>query len=282
MLNVRINKRMDAEIQKEINKISKLAQYQNKPLEWLEKKAIVNVKMRSFIHQNIFQDMDEQDLAEDLFAKYLSEYDFDSTSDILRLQDLIFKYILKNRVQKRLNELTSEKDAEGKAKKVYCSSKDVEPLIDLEKAINEDKLALGIDRVDDEKKDELTGLQMLVKRFEKYINFNRNEFTTVCAKCGNLLLLRRRVKDFECLGHPWFSGRFLWNTAIMDDVEKKIITLEQAAKYLRTSSDYVLWALKNKDEIINIPGLSQEEIKDFVETNPYLKNSEVENRESNV
>jgi len=270
---------MDADVQKEVNKLSKLTQYKDKPLEWVEKKAIINVKIRNFASQSIFQNLEEKELAEDLFSKYLDEYDFESTSDILRLQDLIFKYLLKNRIQKRLNELTSGIDKDGKEKNVYCSDKDVKPLLDLEKAITEDKLALGIDRVEDEKKDELTGLQMLQKRFEKYINFNRNEFTTVCAKCGNLLLLRRRVKDFECLIHPFFSGRWLYNREIMKDVKKGLITKEQAARYQKTSPDYIEYCLKNENEIVHIASLSQEEVNDFVENNPYLKNSEVENKE---
>jgi len=270
---------MDADVQKEVNKLSKLTQYKDKPLEWIEKKVIINNKIKNFAKQSIFQDLKEKELAEDLFTKYLDEYDFENTSDILRLQDLIFKYILKNRIQKRLNELTSGIDKDGKPKNVYCNDKDVKPLLDLEKAITEDKLALGIDKVDDEKKDELTGLQMLVKRFEKYINFNRNEFTTVCAKCGNLLLLRRRVKDFECLLHPFFSGRWLYNRDVINDVKKNIITKDQAARYLRTSPDYIDYCIKNENEIVQIPGLSQEEIKDFVDSNPYLKDNLEQNKD---
>jgi hypothetical protein len=264
---------MDSEIQKECNKLSKLTQYKDKPLEWIEKKAIVNVKIRNFAEQNIFQDLEEKSLAEGLFTKYLDEYEFESTSDILRLQDLIFKYILKNRIQKRLNVLTSGIGKDGQPKDVYCNDKDVKPLLDLEKAITEDKVALGIDKVDDEKKDELTGLQMLMKRFEKYINFNRHEFTTVCAKCGSLLLLRRRVKDFENLGHPFFSGRWLYNRDIINDVKKKLISKDQAARYLRTSPDYIDYVLKNETEIINVPGLSQEELKEILDSNPYLKDT---------
>ena len=273
---------MDKAVQNEFNKLSRLQQYKNKPVDCIEKKAIVNVKMQDFVRQDVFQDLAEKELAEDLFTKYLSEYNFESTSDILRLQDLVFKYILKNRIQKRLNVLTSGLDKDGNAKDIYCSDKDVKPLIDLENAINADKLALGIDKVDDEKKDELTGLQMLMKRFEKYINFNRNEFTTVCAHCGTILLLRRRVKEFENLIHPFFSGRWLYNRAIMEDVKRGLISKEQAARYERTSPDYIDYCLKNEKEIINIPGISQEEVKEFVDNNPYLKdncevNKEIEN-----
>ena len=273
---------MDAEIQKEVNKLSKLTQYKDKPSEFIEKKAIVNVKIRKFAQENIFQDLKEKELAEDLFIKYLDEYEFETTSDILRLQDLIFKYILKNRIQKRLNTLTSGKDKDGKDKDVYCDDRDVKPLLDLEKAITADKVSLGIDKVDDEKKDELTGLQMLQKRFEKYINFNRNEFTTVCAKCGTILLLRRRVSAFENFIHPFFSGRWLFNRAIIDDVKKNLITKEQAARYLRTSPDYVDYAIKNEGEICKCEGIPQEEVQEFVDKNPYLKENIEVNKEIEI
>jgi hypothetical protein len=264
---------MDADLQKEINKFKNLPQFRDKPIEFIEKKATISLKIRKFAEQNIFEDLDEKSLAEDLFVKYLDEYEFESTSDILRLQDLVFKYILKVRIQKRLNELTSTKGADGKEKKAYCSDKDVKPLLDLEKAITDDKIALGIDKPDDENKDELTGLQMLMKRFEKYINFNRNEFTTVCAHCGSMLLLRRRVKDFENLLHPFFSGRWLYNKAIINDVKKNIISKEQAARYLRTSPDYIDYAIKNENEICQCPNISPEEVKEFINSSPYLKDN---------
>ena len=68
---------MDKAVQNEFNKLSRLQQYKNKPVDCIEKKAIVNVKMQDFVRQDVFQDLAEKELAEDLFTKYLSEYNFE-------------------------------------------------------------------------------------------------------------------------------------------------------------------------------------------------------------
>lgn len=112
-----------------------------------------------------------------------------------------------------------------------------------------------------------------------YIPFNRNEFTCACAYCGELLLLRRRVKDFEVLKHPAFSGRFLYNIEIIEDVKKGLITKEQAARYMRTSPSYIDWAIENEHDIISVEGVSQELIDKFVNDNPNLRNSTFYNGE---
>ena len=99
----------------------------------------------------------------------------------------------------------------------------------------------------------------------------------VCKKCGEKdiqpILLRRRVKDFKALKHPFFSGRFLFNVAIMDDVENEVITKEQAAKYLQTSVKYIEWAIENRYKIVEVDNVSKEDINEFIDDKPYLGNT---------
>jgi len=121
---------------------------------------------------------------------------------------------------------------------------------------------------------------VLKKKFKTYIAFNKNEFTLwspiICKKCGakdiQPILLRRRVKDFKALKHPFFSGRFLFNAAIMDDVESEAITKEQAAKYLQTSVKYIEWAIENRYKIVEIDNVPKEEVDEFIDDKPYLGN----------
>ena len=86
--------------------------------------------------------------------------------------------------------------------------------------------------------------------------------------------MRKRVKDFDVLKHPFLSGRFLYNVEIIKDVEEEKITKEQAARYLKTSSQYIDWAIKNKHKIIDFENIDQEEINKFINNNPYLPNIE--------
>jgi hypothetical protein len=118
------------------------------------------------------------------------------------------------------------------------------------------KEKLGINR--EEHTDEMTALQLLKKRFASWLLENRAEHTLwvpyTCSGCGKQdvegHLLRLKVKDYEVLKHPFFSGRFLWNAEIMKDVEEGKITQEQAARYLHVSKDYISWALSQKGRIL--------------------------------
>jgi len=103
------------------------------------------------------------------------------------------------------------------------------------------------------------------------------EVPFICKKCGHetveMYLLNRRCKneDWELRKHPYFVGRWLYNAEIIQDVEDNKITKEMAARYLRTSPQYIEWCIENRHKIVEIPGISQEKIDEFVKKNPFLK-----------
>lgn len=86
-----------------------------------------------------------------------------------------------------------------------------------------------------------------------------------CGSCGKMLLLRRRVKNFDNIQHPWFAGRWFFNYQIILDVKEGKISKTQAWRYLCSASkgdtekpafskeyclDYIDYCLENWDEII--------------------------------
>jgi hypothetical protein len=156
---------------------------------------------------------------------------------------LVFNEVLVCRIQKTINELTS-KDG-----KTYINDKLVKSLHEAEDQCLALKLKLHIDNED--KKDDLTVLQLLKKRFHIFIQDNKNEFTCVCAKCGNLLLLRRRVDNFDVMVHPQFSGRWYFNRHAIQMVKDGRLTREEYAKIFATSPDYVDWCIANEGKIIS-------------------------------
>jgi hypothetical protein len=197
----------------------------------------------------------------------------ESFSDAQDVADLVFEETLKYRVEKVIDTILS-----GDNKK-FIPQKDLDSLHNIQTRITELKNKIGVSS--SEKKDDLTALQELEKKFKTFITFNRNEFTLFagykCSGCGKEdvqpLLLRRRVKNFEALKHPIFSGRFLFNIPIIDDVEAGKITKEQAAKYLFTSPKYIEWAIENRHKIVEIEDVSQEEVNEFIDNNPHLGKS---------
>jgi len=238
-------------IKAEIAKLKRLVQYRSADDAVLEKAAQRNVVLRDLISSGNFIDDKEKDLAKKIFENYLSKLDFENFSDLSTLSMLVYNEVLAGRLQRTIND-SSTKDG-----KSYVSDKLIKSLSDLTNQILSLKLKLGVDA--DKKEDEFTALNLLKKRFAQHILENRAEYTLwvpyTCSGCGKQdvesHLLRLRVKDYEVLKHPFFSGRFLWNSEIMNDVENKVITVEQAARYLKTSPDYITWALNQKGRIIS-------------------------------
>jgi hypothetical protein len=234
---------MQIEVQNEVNRLSNLRQNKDKPESDLLKQAQINIARKRFNIQDRLTDKTEIDTAQEIFDQYVGYYGFEKLTDLETLGDLIYELILLKRVQKHLNKLNEENPD------TYVKKSDLECLHEIEQRILDLKVKLGID-AQDAKKDELTALQLLKKRFQAYIQQHKNEFTIACASCGTMLLLRKKVKDFDCLVHPWFAGRFYFNYEILLDVKNGELTAEKASKYLKVSLDFIKWCLKNWDKIM--------------------------------
>jgi len=241
---------MTPDIIAEIKKLKRLVQYKDSPEASLEKTAQKNVILRDLITSGNFIDDKEKNQAKTCFEKYLDTCDFESYSDLSTLSMLVFNEVIISRLQKTINDSTT-KDG-----KTYISDKLLKALHDSENQVLSLKTKLGIDK--EKKEDDFTSLQLLKKRFHQHIQENKFEFTLTvpytCSACNKddvkLVLLRKRVKDFDVMNHPFFSGRFYYNEEIIKDVEKGIISNKQAARYLQTSTEYIDWCIKNKGKII--------------------------------
>lgn len=237
-------------IKNEINKLKKLVQYKNSDETVLEKIAQKNVVLRDLVESGNFISDTEKKLAKKIFEAYLEQCSFESYSDLSTLSVLVYNEVLSGRVQKSINDCTNK---DGKA---YISDKLLKSHSDLTNQILHLKTKLGIDQ--EKREDEFTALQLLKKRFQAFINENKHEFTLAvpftCQSCGKddvkMILVRRRVKDFEAINNPHFSGRFWFNSYAIDMVESGKLSKEDYAKIFATSVDYVNWALANKGKIL--------------------------------
>jgi len=252
---------MNPKIEKEFKRLKNLKQNKDKSEQELQKLYIdaqINVAKKQIKVDDRFLDVKEQAVALELFEHYVRTYDFEKFTDLCTLQSLIYEEILLRRIQNHINK-TFQKNTD-----TYLGKRERETLTETEKRIEELKIKLGIDK-EDVDINELSAHQLLEQRFEKHINANKHEFTTVCENCKKLLLLRKRVKDFDCIEHPWFAGRWFFNYQIMLDVKEGRITKEQAWRYLCSASkaeterpafskeyceDYIDYCLENWDEII--------------------------------
>ncbi|MHA2012790.1 MAG: hypothetical protein ACTSWG_10525 [Candidatus Helarchaeota archaeon] len=260
---------MKSDVKRIYNRFKKLKQYKDKSKEFIVNKAQLEVwKKQVDIESKFLKDTDK-DYAKKLFNDYISNYEFDSYSDLNTLADLVYEEVLKKNIQRQVNEVYSDESNNYVPDKLIKSLHDTEErVLDLKT-----KLKIGVD--DNKEEDELTALEKLKKRFFKYIPFNCNEFTMVCSSCGELQLLRRKTKNFKVLKHPFFAGRFYYNRRAIELVKAGVISKEVYAFILNVNVEFVTWCLEHEDEIPKIDGLTQQEVKEFIQKLPYLKKEKI-------
>lgn len=248
---------MDSNIQSEIKKLSKLKQYKDASEEQIQKIAQKNIVLSDLANSGNFINDKEKKQAKQCFEKYLEAHDFETYSDLSTLSMLVFNEILVGRIQNTINECTT-KDG-----KTYINDKLVKSLHEAENQVLSLKTKLRIDK--EEKADDFTALQLLKKRFHNWLQENRNECSIAvpytCASCGKddvkMILLRKRVSDWDAINHPHFLGRFWYNKDAMDLVKSGALSKENYAKIFATSIDMVNWCLLNEGKIT----LNQDEKK---------------------
>lgn len=239
---------MSSDLEKEINRISNLKNYKSLNQDELQKIAKVNLKVKAFKDSAIFYYEDqttgkqhknsikEQELAEEKFRDYITKYEFENPSDLDSLRSLIFLEILEFRFQSEINRCASEN--RNPADRLTAQ------LQDTQNQKSDLKIKLGIDK-EEVTDNDLTVLKQLEKRFQTYIEENRHEFTLdvplICEKCNHeakySFLLRKRVKDFDAIKHPFFAGRWFFNLPVIRFVKDGILTHEQAAEILSKASE---------------------------------------------
>lgn len=251
------------DIDKEITRLSNLRNYKGKSRSEIETVARKNVWIRQLKIDERFKNADEKKMASESFENYLDNHSFTSFNEATLLTDLIFEEILQRRIESSINEITGDKTNQ------YVPEKTIKSLHEVQDRINLLKEKLGISK--SKEQDDLSALEMLKKKFDCFIPFNRNEFTTVCGGCGKVLLLRRRVKDFENLVHPFFAGRFYFSRRGIELVKAGIWTKEQYAWVFFTSVQFVDYCIENENKIIEIDGVEKNKIEEFIRTNPFLQ-----------
>jgi hypothetical protein len=262
-------------LQNEINRLKNLKNYKNLDTSALERLAQINLWKKQAKIVEKFAEKEDQTLAVELFDNYLANYEFTSYNDVTNVVDLVYEEVLKHSIQKEINKITSDPNTN------FVPDKLIQSLHDVEARIWVLKEKAGI--VGTKEKNDLTAVEELEKKFKTYIAFNKNEFTLwppiICKDCGSKnvesVLLRRRVKDFEVLKHPFFSGRFYYNRRGMELVKAGIWSKEQYAFVFQTSVKYVDWCLENENKIVEIDDVEEKEILEFINSKEHLKEQTV-------
>lgn len=223
-------------IEKHLQRLKNLKQYKEISEEELLRLAKKKANEELANIDSLVSDPKEKRLAKKLLTKYLDDFDIDDISDRNTLNALILLEIIHSRLQQFMNEKHAESEGAVPLHTLEAMHKNLDKIADL-------KNKLGINKKQ-EQQDPLKVLNTLKKRFAKYINEYRDDFITKCWKCGEVILLRRKTKDYKSGKYPFLKGNVLYNKPLLKLVVDKKITAQEAAEIMDTSSDGINWIIK--------------------------------------
>lgn len=227
---------MDEIIQKEIERLSRLKQYQGLSEERMIEIATKNLEENDpdLKMDDLFLDKAEKRSAKVLLEKYLGDYSVETISDKNTLKQLVYLEILNNRLQKVLNSLHQDN-----------KSVPLQIVDSIHKNINEignlkDKLGLSVGKGQDGSSI-YSVLEMYKRKFKKWREENQASRFIPCKHCGKNSLLKIRTDSWESQKHPFFKDKLLFNEELVRLYIQGVITKENIAKIFETSKDYIDW-----------------------------------------
>jgi len=231
-----------------IKKLRNLPQYKDKTDEELLQILMAQEAQKK--SKGHFANIFSQDIVEYLEEegeKILTQLKLESFDDLPGLSDYLFLLGMNRQFQKELAELQRSEvplNARGKPNSHAISRhfnriKELEELIrKYSTEIREWRAQLGLDERASSGEDAYTILERYLKEAEAYIKEHANEFTWKCPVCGAINLMERP--------HFGLDGNDVWNDDLWELVKAGKITIEEMAKVLRTSAEYIKEIAKKK------------------------------------
>jgi len=215
-----------SDLEKMMNRYRNMPQYKKYSEEALKK--VVEKKLQKKEVELKFSGLKEEEVrkATALYEKYVSETFFESLAEKSSLINLVYLEILKERLQKEISE--SGTVPMGLTEK----------LIELDEQIIKTKEKLGMLKEGEEQ----TFLQKwneLEEKCSKYYEEHAAEFYTRCPHCSKLFSQILPPDKLEPRISSWFKGTTLYNQEVFELYHQKRITVEEAAKILGVSKQYV-------------------------------------------
>ena len=233
-----VNPSQDEKVQKKIKQLKglKFNQKTEEQLQ-LQAEALVSEKeqLKAIDIESRFTDTEDQKQAKELLKKYLADYSIETVSDKNTLCHLIFLEIVHLRLQDDLNE--------AKQKTKAISPVTVELIHKNLEQISKTKTLLGITKnaKDQAKQDGYAQLQLIKKKYKKWLAENQGSRTLWCPHCAKATLLKIKMDVWESQKHPYFKDRILGNEHLISLFQEGKVTRVDLAKIFEVSPDYIDW-----------------------------------------
>lgn len=210
------------------NRLKHLRQYKNLSEEDLEKVA------RDALFSPEWTGLDKSEIkeAKKRFKFYKENYSIDSYSDYILLEELIYIEVLINRYKKLIKKIA---DTTGS----FADAGTIRTLGELEDRALDIREKLGL--LTKKRKDEFINFLDKAKRYWKE---RGADLVSKCPYCGEIIHFAPNMKYFELHKFPFIKSRILYNRHLINLYKSGKITLEDVAKVLETSPEYVDWVIK--------------------------------------
>ena len=179
---------------------------------------------------------EEYKLAKKLFDDYRKNYSIETFSDLQILEELVYREILQERYKNKVQAIEGAKQ----------ENKNLIPKTILN-ALNEnlDKIITLKERLGlfDTKKenDAFKHIKTLEKKFKIWLKENQGSRTLKCPFCSKVIMLKIKTDAWEALKHPFFEDSILANKALWKIYKEGKITIDEHAKILGVTPDYIKW-----------------------------------------
>ena len=221
------------ELQKLINKLKKLKQYKN-----LSEDELIRIaEEKLFSPEWVGLEQSEIKEAKKRFSIYKERYNIDSYSDLVLLGELIYIEVLINRYKRLIKKISDTTGSPPDAGTIRTLGELEDRALTLR-----DKLGL----IQKEKKDEFIKFLEKAKRYWRERAIDTNVLR--CPYCGELIHLVPNMEYWETHKFPFIKSRILYNEHLINLYKSGKITIEDVAKVLETSVEYVKWVIKKFEE----------------------------------
>lgn len=187
--------------------------------------------------ESLFTDKKEIALANNLYKKYIKDYNLETTSDKNLLRQLIYLEVFHHRLQDMANDFNAE-DGAVPTEIIESLHKNLNQILSLK-----EKLGLTRDKKEEIQTDAFKALELLKKKFTIHRENNQASRTLICPHCGKMVILVIRTEAWEAKKHPFFKDRVLGNEHLIKLYQSGKITKEDVGKVLDCSSSYVDWLI---------------------------------------
>jgi len=218
-----------------IKKLKSLKQYRGKSIDELKELANLQIQREKLKVDWIGLTNPEIKFADKLYANYIDHHHIELFNDIEDLKTLVFNTLLENRIKidiaPKINKETKELEFRIPSKMATDS------LTNIQKQNLDLKNKLGLNK--SKKLGWLDFWGGLCEKINAHAVHNRGAFTFKCPSCGKLTLLLRKVSDYNTFDFGIFRGTAIYSKKMMELIDDKKITFEDAAAIFGVSPEYI-------------------------------------------